>query len=410
MEYLQEMGGPPRARVWGKDFKTSSPLAALANGIFGHALDYDDLNRSMRGHPTVPLLPAVFAIGEEVGASGGEVLAAYLVGFEVETKLGATLDPHLFEAGWHCTAVLGVMGAASAAAKLLKLHPEKICMALGLAASQACGLRRNFGTMAKPWHAGQAAMNGVVAAKLAQKGFTSDPEIIEGTQGYAYVFVGPGKANFQRILDSMGRPFDIISPGVALKSYPSCARTHPAIDAMLELAEGNEIRAEEVEAIISWGSYTTPQVLIHSRPRTGLEGKFSLEFCLALAFLEKKVELPQFTDEKVQNPKVQEVMQKVSFRIRPDLQNIESSGNHSATLEIRMKDGRIFSNRKDEAKGSPGNPLTPDEIREKYRSCVRGLQSAALAEETIQAVADLENLPEISRLINLLSGSKEYNL
>src|SRR5512143_3494004 len=174
-EYIKDTGGRPQARVWRKKFKTSPPLAALANGTFGHALDYDDINRNMRGHPTVPVLPATLAAAEEEKSSGKQVLEAFIIGLEVETKLGAGMNPHLFENGWHPTAILGAMGATAAASKLYKLPGEKVCMALGIAGSLASGLRQNFGTMTKPLHAGRAAQNGVTAAQLARRGYTADP-------------------------------------------------------------------------------------------------------------------------------------------------------------------------------------------------------------------------------------------
>ncbi len=407
-EFLKETGGHPRASVWGKKFKTSSPLAALANGAFGHALDYDDINRTLRGHPTVPVLPAAMAVGEEKKAPGKEVLEAYLIGFELEAKLGAGLNPHLFEGGWHPTAVLGVMGAAAASAKLLKLSPEKVGFALGIAASLASGLRQNFGTMTKPLHAGQAAKNGVIAAKLAQRGYTADSGIVEGKLGYAHGFAGPGKYDLAKIVANLGGPFDIVSPGVGLKRYPSCARTHPAIDAMLEMATHNSILAEDVESIQCSGSYTTPQMLIHSRPRTALEGKFSMEFCMALALLERKVELPQFKDGKVQDPKIQRIIEKTTFAIRPDLSTIENSGNPSTTVKIFMKDGRSFTKTVDEAKGTSGNPLTPEEVRNKYRQCVKGIQPKREAEKTIEIVENLETLKKITTLTDLLSGIKSH--
>jgi len=402
-QYLKDMGGRPMASVWGKKFKAPSPLAALANGAFGHALDYDDINRSMRGHPTVPVLPAAIAAGEETKASGKEVLEAYLIGVEVETKLGAGLNPHLFEAGWHPTAVLGTMGAAAAAAKLYKLPSEKVLRTLGIAASLASGIRQNFGTMTKPLHAGHAAQNGVMAAQLAQRGFTADRGIVEAKLGYANVFAGPEKYDLNKIVVHLGQPFDILTPGVGLKRYPSCARTHPAIDALLEMVIQNDLRPEEVESITCLGSYTTPQVLIHSRPRTALEGKFSLEFCLALALLERKVELSQFKDEKVREPRIQEIIKKVSFSVRPDLNTIESSGNPSTTVKVLLKDGREFTKTVDEAKGTPQNPLTAQEIRDKFRACVKGIQSKKDAEMTVEIVENMEALKKISTLANLLS-------
>jgi 2-methylcitrate dehydratase PrpD len=406
-DYIKDTGGHPRASVWGKKFKTSPSLAALANGTFGHALDYDDINRSMRGHPSVPVLPAAMAAGEEAKTSGKEVLEAFIIGLEVETKLGAGMNPHLFENGWHPTAILGAMGAAAAAAKLFKLPGDKVCMALGIAGSLASGLRQNFGTMTKPLHAGRAAQNGVTAAQLARREYTADPGIVEARLGYANAFSGPGKFDLNKIIASLGRPFDIVSPGVGLKRYPSCARTHPAIDAMLDLAAQNDLRPDDVQSIACSGTYTTPTMLIHSRPRTALEGKFSLEFCMALALRERRVTLPDFTDQKVQDPKIQELIHKVTFSIRPDLNTIEHSGNPSTTVKVTLKDGREFTKTVDEARGTPENPLTGDEIRDKFRQCVKGIQPKKEMEKTIALVGDLENLKKISTLTDLLRGQKK---
>jgi len=400
---LKDMGGVPQASVWGKKFKTSPAHAAWANGTFGHALDYDDINRNMRGHPTVPVLPAALAVGEAAKSSGKEVLEAFLIGFEVEAKLGLGLNPYLFEAGWHPTAILGVMGSAAASAKLLKLSAEKTCMALGIAASLASGVRQNFGTMTKPLHAGQASKNGVIAAQLASRGYTSDAGIVEGKLGYANAFAG-GKADCGKIVAGLGHPFSIVSPGVGLKQYPSCARTHPGIDAMLELVLQNDIRPQQVSAVECAGSYTTPTMLIHSRPKSALEGKFSIQFCLALALLERQVALLHFKDEKVLEPAIQELIKKVTFSVRPDLTTIENSGNPSTSVKVLLKDGREFSKTVDEAKGTPDNPLSKEEIRAKYRGCVKGVQSKADTEKTIEVVETLETLKKITVLTDLLRG------
>lgn len=401
-EFIKNEGGKPLASLFGKNMKTTSQLAALANGTFGHALDYDDINRTMRGHPTVAVLPAALAIGEERKASGQEVLAAYLIGVEVETKLGAGLNPYLFEGGWHPTAVLGTMGAAAAAASLLRLPPPKVSLALGIAASLASGLRQNFGTMTKPLHAGQAARNGIMAAKLAQRGFTADKAVIEGKLGYARAFAGAGQYNLAKIIEKLGNPFDILSPGIGFKLYPSCARTHPAIEAMLEMIQNYNIKPEEVESIICAGSYTTPQMLIHSRPQTALEGKFSIEFCVALALLERRVELSQFRDEKVKDPRLQEVIKKVSFMVRPDLDNIENSGNPSTTVKILLKDGREISQTVDEAKGTPARPLSSAELKGKFHQCVKGILSKKDREKAIEMIENMEELKEITNLTDLL--------
>ncbi len=173
---------------------------------------------------------------------------------------------------------------------------------------------------------------------------------------------------------------------------------------MLALAGENDLRPGDVQSVACSGTYTTPTMLIHSRPRTALEGKFSIEFCMALALLERKVALPDFRDEKVQEPKIQELIKKVTFSIRPDLNNLEQSSNPSTTVKVLLKDGREFTKTVDEARGTPGNPLTADEVRDKYRQCVKGIQPKKEMEKTIELVETLEGVKKITSLTDLLRG------
>jgi 2-methylcitrate dehydratase PrpD len=228
---------------------------------------------------------------------------------------------------------------------------------------------------------------------------------VEGKLGYAHAFAGPEKYDLDKITVDLGKRFDIVSPGVGLKRYPSCARTHPAIDAMLDMVMKNDLLPEQVQSISCAGSYTTPTMLIHSRPQTALEGKFSMEFCMALALLERKVALPYFKDQKVQDPKIQEMIKKVTFSIRPDLNTLENSGNPSTTVKVLLKDGREFTKTVDEAKGTPGNPLNAEEVRDKYRQCVKGIQSKKEMEKSIEMVENLETLKKITTLTDLLRGT-----
>src|ERR671922_334024 len=198
--YVREHGGAPHAGVIGSGFKTAAPLAALANGTMAHAVDFDDVNWNMSGHPTVPLLPAALALGQEVHASGSDVLLAYTLGFEVESKIGLGVNPRHYDLGWHATSTLGTLGAAAACAKLLGLDVDKTRRALGIAASTAAGLRQNFGTMTKPLHPGQAAMNGVTAAQLARLGWTADANILEAPYGFCQLYTGANQYNLDRIV------------------------------------------------------------------------------------------------------------------------------------------------------------------------------------------------------------------
>ena len=228
-------GCNPVSGVIGSGVKTSPLNAALANGVLGHALDFDDDNDSLRGHPSVVILPAIFALAEERKKSGKDVVAAYAVGFEVEAKVGRGVNIEHYERGWHSTSTLGTFGAAAASAKLLDLDVSRTRMALGISASLTSGIRVNFGTMTKSLHVGQAAHNGLLAAKLAQEGFTAHPSVLEAEQGFCDLFCGRENCNWERITENIGNPFDLISPGIIPKLYPSCSLTHPALDIIMEL-------------------------------------------------------------------------------------------------------------------------------------------------------------------------------
>src|SRR5262245_57759998 len=297
--YVRERSETPRAAVIGSGYKTSAALAAMANGSMAHALDFDDVNWSMSGHPTVPLLPALLALGQAVRASGQDVLLAYVLGFEVETKVGLAVNPRHYDRGWHATSTLGTLGAAAACAKLLRLDVEQTRMALGIAASTAAGLRQNFGTMTKPLHPGQAAMHGVTAAQLAQLGWTADGNILEAPYGFCQVYGGVDGASLEYTVKRLGNPFEVLATGVAIKQYPCCAFTHRALDGMLGLLQQHPLSADEVVAVDCQVGRPTLEVLLHTRPQTGLEGKFSMQYCMAAALLDKRIGLLSFSDEKV---------------------------------------------------------------------------------------------------------------
>ena len=227
-------GGTPLATIVGTGRRTGAVWASLANGTAAHALDFDDTNFAMMGHPSAPVLSAALAAGELAMATGQELVHAFLLGFEVETTVAETINPAHYEHGWHATCTLGTLGAAAAAARILGLDTAQTATALAVAASQASGLKENFGTMTKPFHAGHAARSGVLAALLAREGWTASDRALEGPQGYLHVF-SAGRRELAA-LGTLGAPWKITTTGVAVKPFPSCACTHSIIDGALELS------------------------------------------------------------------------------------------------------------------------------------------------------------------------------
>src|SRR5438874_953458 len=268
-------------RVLGTGLCASPSDAALANGVAAHALDYDDMCFVSLAHPSCALVPAALAAGELVQVSGRTVLESYVVGFELECRLGSIMNPrHYHVRGWHCTSSIGTIGAAATAARVLGLNPSQTAHALGIAASSACGLKENIGAMVKPLHAGMAARNGMMAARLAREGFTASERAIDGPQGYLAAMDSerPAAALVDALAD-LGARWEILDTGVTVKLYPSCAATHPPLDMLLDLKRRYGFAAEDVEAIDVEVDSMTPRLLIHERPSTGLEAKFSMPFC-----------------------------------------------------------------------------------------------------------------------------------
>jgi len=401
--YVRQRGEAMHAAVIGSGFKSSAPLAALANGTMAHALDYDDVNWRMSGHPTVPLLPAVLALGQGVRASGEEVLLAYALGFEVESKVGLGMNPRHYDLGWHATSTLGTLGASVACAKLLRLDVTRTRMALGIAASTAAGLRQNFGTMTKPLHPGQAAMNGVTAAQLAQLGWTADANILEAPYGFCRLYAGAGQHDLDDVIKRLGNPYELLTSGVAIKQYPCCAFTHRALDGMLALVRQEALRAEDVVAVECRVGRPTTEVLIHTRPRTGLEGKFSMQYCLAAALLDQRIGLLSFSDEKVRRPAAQQLCERITMTLHPEAERQGTDGEAlPVTVTVTHKDGRTLAAQVQYPKGHPANPLSPIAMQEKFEDCAFGVLERPDIRRVIELVQGLECVADIGALMDVL--------
>jgi 2-methylcitrate dehydratase PrpD len=395
--HVRELGAAGEAGVVASGFQTAASEAALANGTLAHALDYDDVSTSMLGHPSAPLLPAVLALAEKTGASGKDVLLAFVVGLEVECKVGSAIGAGHYARGWHPTATLGTLGAAAACAKLLRSDVAATRAALGIAASLAGGTRQNFGTMSKPLHAGIAARNGVLAASLAAKGFTADASIIEAPLGFLHLF-GVGEVDAEKAVASLGQPFDIISPGISVKLYPCCYATHRALDAALQLHKQTDIepgRVARVEVRVSRG---TAIPLIHHRPQTGLEGKFSMEYCLAATLLDGRITLASFSDEAVQRPQAQELLRRVEMVEGEQGQPIVGP----ATVTVILDDGSQHSRHVETPRGDPKAPLTWEELVAKYKDCAAGILPDAAIARSAAIIAELEAATDVGELMGIV--------
>lgn len=411
-EYLDTLGlGKGKASVIGASKNRPARFAALANGNAMHADDFDDSWEAVSpnyqgGHPSVPVLAAVLAAGEEQGSSGRDVLTAYHVGVEVVCRLIDGADVVGGARGRHTTGTSGMIGAAAAVAKLRRMPADQVRRVIGLAAARAAGLHVSFGTMTKPFQAACAAEGGVVAADLVGLGFTASPTVLEGPGGF-YISESGGCAH-ERIMGRLGRPWAFLETareGVRLKPWPSGSLSHPGMTVALELIEKHNIRPQQVKRAVLKVSEGTYATLRYHHPKTGLQAKFSYEFCLAALFVERKLGLRHFNDAFVNEPEVQRLIQAVECRQFSDAEAArEGYAPQTTFVTIELGDGRTLSGRLDRGKGSLTLPMTEAEVEAKF------LEGAKFARwprkkvaEVVAAVARLEDAPDLSQLMTPLS-------
>jgi 2-methylcitrate dehydratase PrpD len=392
---VDEIGGREQSTVIGTRTKTSCVNAALANGIFGHTVELDDIHEDAIIHPAASVLPAALAVAEYNDASGQDFIASIVVGYDVAIRIGMAINPSHYQF-WHPTGTCGTFGATAAAGKILGLSSEEIVHALGIAGTQAAGLIEVFGTMSKPLNAGRAAANGVWAALLAQKGFTSSRTILEAEKGYCRATAK--ECDPKKIIEDLGKKFEIMNN--IFKIHASCGHTHGAIDAILLLTERYDIKPEDIDRIVV-GTYPIAVDVCgrNYEPKTASEAKFSLPYCLAAALIFGKVGLTEFSDENLSNNMIQKLSKKVTVNVDPECINARLG---CARVALHTVDGKELSYRVDFPKGYPKNPLTKAELERKFVD----LASLVLPEKSVrrllEAVDNLESLEKIALLTDLL--------
>ena len=408
--YLQAQGVTSgTSTVIGSNIKTAPRFAAFANGVGVHADDYDDTQLAVASdrvyglltHPTAPALPSAIAVGEQLNSSGANVFLAYQLGVELECKIAEAINPRHYQTGFHATATCGTFASAAAAGKLMGLNLETMRRALSIAGSQSAGLRENFGTMTKPFHAGRASESGVVASEFASIGWTATDVILESPRGF--FSAAGGGYDEASILGKLGSPWTFSFPGVSIKPHPSGSLTHPGMTELLRLIKEHQIQAKDVASVKVGTNHNMPNALIHHKPQNELQAKFSMEFCMAILLLEGRAGLSEFTDEVVLRPDVQELISRIDFGVDDEA---ERAGFHKMTtiLTINMKDGRVIRGVADFGRGSPAIPMSYDEVADKFReNCQFAQFSSSRAEEVINIVRSIESLKSIKELTALLA-------
>jgi 2-methylcitrate dehydratase PrpD len=398
-EMAREEGSRAEAAVLGHGFRAAASTAAFANGVATHAMDYDASFTTM-GQPMASITAAVLALAEARQASGGRLLEAYVVGYEVAAKIAWAL-PAGSNRGWHATGTLGTMGATAAAARLLDLDAGRTCCALGIATSMASGVVWNFGTMSKPLHAGLGARNGVAAARLAEKGFTATTRTLDGAEGFFGAFA-PGLAPNLDRFGELGVSFEI-EGGVKYKAYPCGGLTHTGIDAALALRREHGLSAEEVDRIDVLVTSDVAERIIYRVPQTELQAKFSMPYVVARALIDGAVTPDMFSDEEIADPGVVALAERVFMEANPAFDEREL-GARPCELTVRLKDGRTLSKKLLYPKGSTQVPFSKDELRSKFHACARRVLGDDGAARAIELIDRLEALSDARELGQALLG------
>lgn len=399
-----EIARQERAReetsVIGQGFRTSALNAALANGTTAHALDFDH-SFTIMGQPTAPVAPATFALGEALGASGRQIIEAYVAGFEITAKLVLSLRDSAHD-GWHAPSTLGSFGAAAACSKLLGLDAAKTQMALGITASMASGIVANFGTMTKPLHVGLGARNGVLAAKLAAGGYTANAKAIEGGFGF-YQVLHENTPIHEQSIEELGRSYALVTDGLRIKPYPCGGLTHQVIDSVLEFRARHGLTAEAVDRVdVDVVKHTFDRIVFRV-PQTGIQGKFCMPYLVARAIIDGKIGLHIFTDSAVRDQNVLKLAERVQMNLDSNLKKSDAAGR-PCRVTVRLRNGQTFTREAQHAKGGPEYPMSEAELREKFTECAREAIDVRSAAQALDYIENLETLGDVRPLCEILRG------
>ncbi|MGH7039540.1 MAG: MmgE/PrpD family protein [Stellaceae bacterium] len=395
LDELAEAGGTPQASLIGHQGRLPALSAALVNGAAGHALDYDDVNLAIPGHPSVAILPALLALAERERSPGRAVLTAFVAGYETACRIGAALRPGHYDLGFHATGTVGCFGAAAACAHLLGLDTERTAAALGIAGTQAAGLKSQFGTMCKPFHAGKAAQNGLLAALLARRGFSSRPDLVECVQGFALTH-GPDFAPEAARADPPGG-FHLRAN--LFKYHAACYLTHAPIEAARRLREEHRLTPEAIRGITLRLDRSCDRVCNIPAPIDGLESKFSLRQTVAMALSGvDTASLLAYSEENARDPAL------IGLRERLVLDFQSGWPQSLAELEVTLPDGRQVSARHDA--GIPAADIAGQgrRLAAKFDALAAPVLGAPRARELRETIAVLDDLAEIGTLARLATG------
>jgi 2-methylcitrate dehydratase PrpD len=411
IEEAEQTGGRPDALLLGRgNVKVPAPIAARVLGTAGHAHDWDDSQVSLDPahiyglltHPTIPPLTSALVMSQKLGGVGGKTfMMAFLTGFEVECKISEWMLPQHYLRGMHSSGTVGTFGAYASAAKLLGLKQDKLRSGFGIAASFAAGIRCNFGTMTKPLHVGRAAENGVTAALLAARGFTADPDALDGPWGF-YAVQGGGVSG-EKTLQGFGKTWSIVEPGVSIKPYPCGVLTHPTIDLMLKLITEYDIKPQDVDVVKVYAGTNILKPIRYPIAANHLQAKFSLPAALAMIALARKAGKREFSDEFVGSAPMQAMQRRISTELDPEIEKLGFDKMRSRIM-FRLKDGRTVEGWADQRyRGGPENPLSDADLEAKVRSCCEGVLNERGQSILIETAWSVERLSDAGKLMEIVN-------
>lgn len=396
VDWVKQQSGKSKSTVLGYGFRTSESLAALVNGTMGHAIDFDDVNAGLRGHPSIPVYVAVLAVGEAENKTGKDLITAFCIGVEVMTKLGTYMNPSHVVNGWHSTATLGVVGVAAAIGKLYDFNESQFKKVFGLASSMMSGLKINFGTMTKPFHIGFCARNGIEAAQLVNRGFTACDDSFTPKTGVFDLFTTEEEKDFWG--SDLGKPWTLLEPGFNIKRYPCCYATHRFADAAYRMVNQHRIDPNDIQRIECVAAAGTFAPVIHHRPTKGLQGKFSLEYIVSAMLVDHRIGIDSFTDEMVNRPIIQQLIPKVLLREDSTIKE-NRAVNDTGYVELIVETRKTTLKEKVvHAKGSSRNPIDIHELKEKFIHCLAHAGHSARSENFYAALFELEKTNDLQQL------------
>lgn len=386
------------ASIFGSKIKISSGDAACINGCSGHVLDFDDINWDISGHPTISVLPAALAIAQKNENTGAELIEAVCIGIEVSSKIGRLANPTHYKTGWHATSCIGIFAAVCAIARLYKASLNQTINALGIAASLSSGMQKNFGSMTKPFHVGNSNQNAILAIELAMQGMSANEDIFSGDLGWLNLYAKNTEINDSEKIEHLFKSWRLVKSGIVIKQYPSCGATHCALDALSILMNENKISSREIKKIMCYAHPIALQVLKHSEPKSALEGKFSMQFCLAIMAIYNKVNLSHFEEEFISNLNVINFMKKIELVESRDTFALNTPDAVPATIVISTLDSKEFKCHVSKPFGDPEKPFTNEQLKNKFFECSTMAYSRGKATKIWNTVLELENITNLNTI------------